>query len=178
VAKKKEVKEQDYEPGSWFDMLHRMKAGDLSVVPAAFSGWSSGAARRGDQKMDIIRECLEVAAMKGTPALVEDLLQEMLVYDAALLLRAQAAVQHRMWCLDQNSRNEMGALPPEVVEGLDRVARIEERIVFLAQALARFGHVSALSRRGRGLKPDGGGRDRRVLSMEEYVDGSAEVAAE
>ncbi|GMV82508.1 MAG: hypothetical protein AMXMBFR7_36920 [Planctomycetota bacterium] len=145
-------------------LLKLAQAGDLSKVAQTLSGRGVLAYEPQDHQK-IIRRCIAACAQAGTPQLADALLQSMLAFDGALLLRAQTRALFQMKRADAESGPTVGPLPKEAVEELERVGRLEERIVFLAQNYSRVQRSLGLP--GCGGKRKGSGQ---VLRMGDYLD--------
>ncbi|MCK6474522.1 MAG: hypothetical protein L6R28_22625 [Planctomycetes bacterium] len=150
-------------------LLRHATAGDLSRVAQVLSGRGMMAYEPKRQQA-IIRNCIRECARLGTPQLLYALFNEMLQFDAGLLLRAQTQVLYRMWRADDQARATLGELPAEAVEAIERVGRIEERIVYLSQAFIRAERsMMSCQRRSRG-----GGQ---VLRMTDYASADQDAPA-
>lgn len=158
------------EPGKASDesivdvLLKLAQAGDLSRIPHILAGRGVLAYEPKDHQA-IIRKCIAACAQAGAPHLADALIQSMLAFDAGLLLRAQTRAIYQMKRADAESGPTVGPLPKECVEEIERVARIEERIVYLAQSYRKV--QRSLPSAGRGCKGKGGGQ---VLRIADYLE--------
>lgn len=142
------------------EALREAKGGNLSNIANLLSGRAL-VAYSPQEHQDFIRNCIAECAKLGMPQLLEALFQEMLVFDAAILLRAQALALYKMRMADSRSGPTVSPLPPQAVEEIERVGRIEERIVYLGQSYSKFQRTMGLGQR----RARGGGQ---VLRMADY----------
>lgn len=147
-------------------LLRHAQAGDLGCVPEVLSGRGVLAYDSREQQA-IIRKCVVACAAGGAARLVDALYEEMLSFDAALLLRAQTEARYRMRRVDEGHGPTIRELPPEAIAAIERVGLIEERIVYLAQNYGRVQRSLGLA--GRYGKR-GGGSTGKVLQLTDFLD--------
>lgn len=99
----------------------------------------------------LIDACLKANASKGVNHLIERLTEHILLSDTRLMVRAQVVAANQLRCLEMSNHGmaQIGALPPGVVESLERTARLEDRVLEVAQTLVRMRRLSAMSMRER-----------------------------
>jgi hypothetical protein len=87
-------------------------------------------------------------AAKGAPRLIDELARHILEFDARILMRAEVAAEHALYCSDQHqSFMAMGTMSDAAVTHLDRVARLQDRMLQVGQVYARLRRMLALSER-------------------------------
>lgn len=151
-------------------LLKSAQAGDLGRVPNVLSGRGSLAYGPSDQH-SIIRKCIAACSAGDTSQLVDALYRNMLEFDAALLLRAQTQALYLMKRGDERTGPAVRQLTNEAVEEIERVGRIEERIVYLVQSIGK-------QKRGPARRSgNGGGGGKPVLKMTDYHPGAKDAPA-
>ncbi|MCW8129359.1 MAG: hypothetical protein KIS92_03160 [Planctomycetota bacterium] len=152
------------------NLLNGALAGDLSRIPHILAGRGALAYEPQEQQA-IIRQCVAACAQAGTTHLADALIQSMLAFDGALLLRAQTRALYELKRADAKAGPTVSPLHKEAIEEIERVGRIEERIVYLAQNLGK------VQRKGNARRGGQSGGGRAVLRMTDYqAEGEAPPA--
>lgn len=114
------------------------------LIEAVSTGWPSqvfGA----DEKMQLVREAISKHANGGAVSLADAAFKMMVEHDLAYLARAQMSASQKLSDLDSHTGRHPANLPPPLVEELERIVSIEDRIMHLLQTFSRIRHVLTLS---------------------------------
>lgn len=133
--------------------------GDLRAIVACLAkpGIEDCAVSAGNRLYDAIAAISD----RGCDELVDRVLQLSIEFNSELLMRAMVLAQMKIDTLARlDSGPEMKGVPKDAEPHLERIARIQDRIVQLAKARGTAKHVSAIVRRtGSGnVVPIGAGR--------------------
>jgi hypothetical protein len=146
------------EPEDQYDTLKRLAAeGDLVGV-VGMSVRMRGMLRATTQA-NFFRTAIESAQAKGL--LTDRVLGMALEIASEMYLRLGTVTIERLHLNDCNAGTEL-AIPKETLADMERLARIEDRIIQLARARVAISHVTTLSERGPVRERPG-----RVISIDE-----------
>jgi hypothetical protein len=123
-----------------------IKDGDLRTMVACLSkpGAASSAMGAGNKIYDAITQISE----HGCDELVDRVLQLSIEFNSELLMRAMVRAQMKIDSLaGAESGPELKGVPRDAEPDLDRIARIQDRIVVLSRARGTAKHVSSIVRR-------------------------------
>ena len=127
------------------EVLAMADSGDVNAVVDALST-DLGMMFTGTEKPELVRRVIAAHADAGGPgAVINAVLGQMLVFDAELLLWSQARIRAEMRHDAKREKYLAGPSEGLVNEEFPRLARLEDRVILMAKALATVQHTMAIS---------------------------------
>ena len=143
------------------DILSQLaESGDVSGLAELLSQPTT--ATSAARQAELIKRAIAVATVKGS--LGDQLLSNAIATSGEIYLRLSVLARRSMSFFDRRAgAASMPDVPREILLELERLAKIEDRIIVLSRARASLKHVDVLVERG----PANQRRSERVLRMDD-----------
>jgi hypothetical protein len=154
------------------DMRTKAEQGDFDALLECLTGMAAGCHTR-QAARGMIDKCLDTHSAKGTAHLVDELVQHVIKFDAMLLLRAEIIAAYEIHNLDEASDFiARSRLSPSITEQLERVARLQDRVMETALTYGKLRRMLSTSERegalGKGIL--------RLFDSAQSINGSTDGA--